>query len=359
MIKTFEKYLIKLFIKKVMNISLIFFSLIFILSVFEEISYFKDINVNFYYPFLLTALNTSSALFEIFPFIFLISTQFFFLELINKNELEVLKVNSLNNFKVIKLLFFTSFFLGILLVSVFYNFSSSLKFIYLDLKNNYSDDDKYLAVVTENGLWIKDEIDKNIYIIQANKIEGNYLENVSIFRFNNEFNLNEVIEADKIDTSNFEWIVYEPTISINNKSTKLTENINILTHFDALKIKSMFRNLSSLNLLELIKLKKDYKSLGYSTGEINSHLNKLYSFPAFLTIMTILASIIMLNIKKSKPAIFHILLGVFLSVTIYYFYFLFTLLGENGKIPVFISIWSPLLILSLFITIGLVRINEK
>ena len=84
MIKTFEKYLIKLFIKKVMNISLIFFSLIFILSVFEEISYFKDINVNFYYPFLLTALNTSSALFEIFPFIFLISTQFFFLELINK-----------------------------------------------------------------------------------------------------------------------------------------------------------------------------------------------------------------------------------------------------------------------------------
>tara|TARA_B100000795_G_C22683910_1_gene392860 strand:- start:610 stop:975 length:366 start_codon:yes stop_codon:yes gene_type:complete len=121
----------------------------------------------------------------------------------------------------------------------------------------------------------------------------------------------------------------------------------------------MFRNLSSLNLLELIKLKRDYKSLGYSTDEINTHLNKLYSFPIFLTIMTLSASIIMLNIKKSKPAIFHILLGVFLSVTIYYFYFLFTLLGENGKIPILISIWSPLLILSLFITIGLVRINEK
>ena len=359
MLKTFEKYLIKQFIKKVINISLIFFSLVFILSVFEEISYFKDLEVNFYYPFLLTALNTSSSLFEIFPFIFLISTQFFFLELINKNELEVLKVNSLNNFKLIKLLFFTSLFLGLLLVSVFYNISSSLKFIYLDLKNNYSDDDKYLAVVTENGLWIKDEIDKNIYIIQANKIEGDHLEDVSIYKFSNEFNLDEIIEAERIDISNFKWIIYEPTISKDNKNTKLSENMSILTHFDALKIRSMFRNLSSLNLLELIKLKRDYKSLGYSTDEINTHLNKLYSFPIFLTIMTLLASIIMFNIKKSKPAIFHILLGVFLSVTIYYFYFLFTLLGENGKIPILISIWSPLLILSLFITIGLVRINEK
>ena len=359
MLKTFEKYLIKMFITKVINISLIFFSLIFILTVFEEISYFKDLKVNFYYPFLLTVLNTPSSLFEIFPFIFLISTQFFFLELINKNELEFLKVNSLNNFKLIRLLFFTSFFLGLLLVSVFYNISSSLKFIYLDLKNNHSDDDKYLAVITENGLWIKDEIDKNIYIIQANKIEGDHLENVSIYKFNNEFNLNEIIEAERIDISNFKWIIYEPTISKDNKNTKLSYNMSILTHFDALKIRSMFRNLSSLNLLELIKLKKDYKSLGYSTDEINTHLNKLYSFPVFLTIMTLSASIIMFNIKKSKPAIFHILLGIFLSVTIYYFYFLFTLLGENGKIPILISIWSPLLILSLFITIGLVRINEK
>jgi len=359
MLKTFEKYLIKMFITKVINVSLIFFSLIFILTVFEEISYFKDLKVNFYYPFLLTVLNTPSSLFEIFPFIFLISTQFFFLELINKNELEVLKVNSLNNFKLIRLLFFTSFFLGLLLVSVFYNISSSLKFIYLDLKNNHSDDDKYLAVITENGLWIKDEIDKNIYIIQANKIEGDHLENVSIYKFNNEFNLNEIIEAERIDISNFKWIIYEPTISKDNKNTKLSYNMSILTHFDALKIRSMFRNLSSLNLLELIKLKKDYKSLGYSTDEINTHLNKLYSFPVFLTIMTLSASIIMFNIKKSKPAIFHILLGIFLSVTIYYFYFLFTLLGENGKIPILISIWSPLLILSLFITIGLVRINEK
>ena len=359
MIKTFEKYLIVLFAKKIINVSFIFLALVFILSVFEEISFFKDMDVNISFPFLLTALNTPSTLFNIFPFIFLISTQFFFLELINKNELEVLKVNSLNNFKIIKILFFTSIFLGSLLVLIFYNFSSTMKFAYLDLKNDYSNDNKYLAVVTENGLWIKDEIDEKIYIIQANDIEGTYLENVSIFEFNKKFDLSRVIEAKRVNIINYEWVIFSPIISRNNNNTSLNESINIVTHFNHSKIKSLFRSLSSLNIFELIKQRNEYKSLGYSTSEINSHLNRLYSFPFFVTIMTLLASIIMLNIKKSKPIIFHIILGIFLSVSIYYFYFLFNLFGESGKIPILVSIWAPLVMFSLLIVIGLIRINEK
>ena len=247
---------------------------------------------------------------------------------------------------------------GVLLVVIFYNFSSTLKFAYLDLKNDYSDDNKYLAVVTENGLWIKDEIDGKIYITQANEIEGIYLKNVSIFEFNENFDLNQVIETDKIDISNYEWRIFNPTISKDNSTSKKKE-IKIVTHFNSLKVRGMFRNLTSLNIFDLIKLRKDYKSLGYSTSEVNSHLNKLYSFPFFVSIMSLLASIIMFNIKKSKPVIFHILLGIFLSVTVYYFYFLFNLLGENGKIPILVSVWSPLLVFSLFITIGLIRIDEK
>ena len=123
MIKTYKNYLIKLFLKKILTITSIFFLLIFILSVFEEITFFKDLNVSFFFPLLMTFLNTPSALFEIFPFIFLISTQFFFIELINKSELEIFKVNGLNNFKIIKVLFFTSFVLGVLITILFYNFS--------------------------------------------------------------------------------------------------------------------------------------------------------------------------------------------------------------------------------------------
>jgi lipopolysaccharide export system permease protein len=359
MIVNVNTYLIRLFLKKIINISLIFFLLIFILSLFEEISFFKDLDISPLFPFFVTALNAPSTLFQIFPFIFLISSQFFFLELINSSELETLKTNGFNNFKIIRVLFFTSFFLGIILVLFYYTFSSKLKFIYLDLKNNYTNDNKYLAVVTKNGLWIKDEIDEKIYIIQANKIEDIYLKDVSIFEFNDRFELNRSIDSKKIDISNFDWIIFNPIIFKENNKIQLDKNLQIRFHFNRTKIGALFSNLSSLNLIQLLKLNIDYKSLGYSTIEVDSHMNKLYSLPIFTSIMTLLASIIMLNIKRSKPILFHIILGIFLSVTIYYFYYLFNILGINGKVPLITSIWLPLFILSIFILIGLVRINEK
>ena len=67
----------------------------------------------------------------------------------------------------------------------------------------------------------------------------------------------------------------------------------------------------------------------------------------------------MLNIKRNKPMIFYLILSIFLSVVIYYFNYLFNLLGENGKIPLHISTWMPLFLLTIFITIGLIRIDEK
>ena len=359
MIKTYENYLIRLFVSKILLVSLVFFSLIVILSVFDEINFFKELDVNIFFPFFMTLLNLPSTLFEIFPFIFLISTQFFFLDLINKNELEVLKVNGLGNIKIIKVLFFTSFILGLLLVAIYYNFSSKLKFIYLDIKNNYSTDNKYLAVVTENGLWIKDEVGEAIYIINANKIQSHYLRDVLITEFNKEYDLVRTIEAVEVDIKNINWIIVNPIISQDNQTQKLKENIVITTHFTQEKIERLFRSLSSLNIIELIKLYKDYESLGYDTIDVEFHLNKIFSFPVYLSVMTLFAAIIMLNIKRNKPIIFHIILGVFLSVMIYYFYYLFSLFGKSEKIPLYLSVWLPLFLLSIFTFIGLIRINEK
>ena len=135
--------------------------------------------------------------------------------------------------------------------------------------------------------------------------------------------------------------------------------ITLKTSLDYKKINSLFSNLSSLSFFELKKLRTSYVELGYSTDDLDIHTQKLYSHPFYMVIMTLLASIIMLNVKRNKPMIFYLILSIFLSVVIYYFYYLFNLIGESGKIPIYISIWLPLFLLTIFITIGLVRINEK
>ena len=105
--------------------------------------------------------------------------------------------------------------------------------------------------------------------------------------------------------------------------------------------------------------KKDYNKLGYSTVGIKVYENKIFSLPIYLAIMTLLSGIIMFNSKYKKSKIFNIILGISLSVVIYYVNYFSGLLGETGKIPIVLSVWLPLIILILISSIGLVRLNEK
>tara|TARA_B100000579_G_scaffold147872_1_gene119962 strand:- start:107 stop:1186 length:1080 start_codon:yes stop_codon:yes gene_type:complete len=359
MFKTYEKLLIKNYLNKFILISLIFFSLIVILSILEEISFFKNNNASFFYPYFLTLLGAPITLFEILPFIFLLSTQFLFYDLFKKEELNLLKINGLSNLKIIKILFFTSFFIGILSVTIFYNFSSKLKFFYTDIKNQFSKDNKYLAVVNDSGLWLKDEINDYTLIVKANYIKDNYLIDVIINEFDSDFNLTKTIQSKKIDIKDKSWIIENPIITTKNISKENKVNIIFQSNFDNNKINSLFSNISTLNLFELFNLKKDYEKLGYSPTEIIIHLLRLSSTPLFFGILTVLSSVIMFNFRKDKSLFFHILLGILMSVIIYYISFLFNSLGNNGKIPIIWSIFLPILFISIFAIIGLIRVNEK
>ena len=137
------------------------------------------------------------------------------------------------------------------------------------------------------------------------------------------------------------------------------ENIIFKSNFNSKIINTLFSDLSSLNFYELKSLKNDYKKIGYSLTNINIHYQRLFSYPFYLTIMTLFGAIVMLNIKRNKSKIFHIILGILFSALIYYINYFSALLGENEKLPEVLSIWLPLIIISLLCTIGLVNINEK
>ena len=359
MIKVYQLYLIKSYWKILFFVSLIFFSLSVILNIFEEVSFFKEVDVNTLYPILLTFLTAPTIVYETFPFIFFISTQFLFIRLMDKEELDIFKKISLSNIKLIGILTISSFIISLILITIFYNLASNLRFMYLEMKNKYSGDNKYLAIVTENGLWIKDEIDGNINIINAEKIDDKFLRMVTINQFSKDYqNLSNIV-ADKINIESKDWLITRGSFSRVNEGLKTKENVRFRTNFNSEQINKLFSDLSSLNIIQLNKLKKDYSNLGYSLTNINIHIQKLISYPIYLTVMTIFAAVIMLNVKRNKSKLFHIVLGVLLSVVIYYINYFSTLLGQNERLPETVSIWLPLIIISLFCSVGLVRINEK
>ena len=356
--KTYTKFLVNGFIKSFLNVFFIMISLVFILNILKEIEFFSNKEANALYPIYLSLMSSPSIIFEMFPFIFLIATQFFFLKLFNNDEINIFKYSGLKNIEIINILSLVSFFIGILTITVFYSFSSNLQHYYLQIKNQFSEDKLYLAVINKNGLWMKDVVDNQTSIINSSKIDNNFLTNTFITTFDKDFNLIRSLKSNKIDIKDNEWLIYDVTIFRDNISQKI-DLIKFKSNFNQKRIESLFSNLSSMSLLKLIDLRQNYKSLNYSTVDVDMQIYKVATYPLILVIMTVLSSVIMLNTKKTNSKVIKIIIGLLFSVIIYYINNFFNVMGSTEKLPLMVSVWTPIIFLSLVNLIMLLNINEK
>ncbi len=356
--KIYIRFLTTLFFKSLLYVLSIMISLVFILNYLGELDFFQKIEIDTHFVLFLALLNSPSMLFEMMPFIILITSQIFFVKLFNNNELTTFKYSGLKNSQIIKVLVLLSFLTGIFTTSIFYYFSSNFKNLYLELKSPFSNDGKYLAVVTQNGLWIRDKIEEKTLVINSSKIDKNLLIGNFITEFDNDYKVIKNIKSNKIDVTNKTWVIFDAKIyEKNNYSAFETYTIN--TNFDLKRINSLYSNLSSLNLIGLFEIRKNYKKLNYSIIDVDLQILKLLSLPFFLILMCIFSSILMLKIKHLSNTTLQITTGLFFSVIIYYFNNFFNVLGSTEKIGVQLAVFTPLIILSFVNFLMLNNINEK
>ncbi len=357
-IKKYHSYIFSTFVKNFIITSLVFFCIVVIINIFEEIRFSEKYNTEVYYTIYLSLLNAPSLMFEIFPFIFLITAKFFYISLKEKNEIEILNSNTISNIKIITILTIISAILGIFILLFYYSFSSNLKSKYLDLKNRFSNTNEYLAVVNDDGLWIKEEMENSIFIINAEKFDRNELKNITITEVNKYYNNKNTINAKEANITAKNWLLKNVSIISDNGIKNDLKSYLYNSSFNGEIISNLFSNLNSLNIYQLHKLSKNYQKIGYSNTEIKIQLNKIYSMPIFFILMTILGFIIISKLKHFKSKFFISIFGIFISVVIYYFNYFSGILGANGVLPIYLSVWTPLLILFLICNIGILKIND-
>ncbi len=358
-LKKYHTYLARLFVSKFIKISIVFLCTVILINFFEEIKFSEKYNIEIYYVFYLSLLNAPSLIFEILPFIFFVSIIFFYLDLSEKNELEIFNSNGISNLKIVFFSTIITIIMGVFILIFYYTLSSNLKSLYLDAKNRFSNSNEYLAVVNNDGLWIKEEIDNKLYIIHAKKLKKNKLKYLTINEATKYYESNNTIVAESANILSKNWKLENVSILSNDGASKKFKSYVYNSSFDGEIISNLFSNLNALNIYELHKLSRSYLNIGYSNTDIKIHLNKIYSMPLFYVLMTILGFIIINKLKAVKSKFFVIIFGIFVSVVVYYLNYFSSLLGTNGVLPIYLSIWAPLLILFLICNIGLLKINEN
>ena len=356
-----NKYLVKEFIKTVLNMILVCFCLGFIVNLFEEINFFKDTDVGIYLPIMMTTLFVPTLLYNMFPFIVLLSGIWFFLKIKKSDEVTALKISGMSNFSIIIIPSLLSILIGIIFITSINPVTSVLVKKYENLRGGYEKDKDYLAAITENGIWIKEKnIEKN-NIIRSSNLEGENLMNVTIYEFDKNNNFVRRIEAKSANISSIRWSLKNVKI-INENGNILSENVKNLSYnslYDLEKIKSLYSNLDTISFWNIEKEIKLLEERGYSTKQMETKLQRSFAFPFFLLAMVLLSGVFTLGIKFKESNLTYVFIAIITCVLIYFFNDFSSALGRTDKLSVGIAVWMPIIIIFIFSAVGVIYANQK
>jgi lipopolysaccharide export system permease protein len=361
--KIIFNYLLKNFMKTFVIVVLVFYCFGMLLNLFEEIEFFKNLNVSIFLPLILTSIFIPSMIIKILPFIIFISSMWFMMKVRNNRDLLTLKIFGYSNLKIFFILASTSFILGWLILIIINPITSSMSKYYEKTKSIYSRDIDHLVTFNKNGLWIKENLNSKQRIIAAAKPSGYNLMDVTIFHLTDKSDLIEKIVAKKANILENEWVLSDVAIYRPDKNGVLTaemvENFKIKSIYNFDKINSLFKNFDTMSFLELITNYQSLLNNGYNKTFLNQSLHTMLSLPFFLFLMTALASIFTMNTLKKSDNFRLIILGLITCVLTFYFKDLSLALGQTDRIPLIMAVWAPVIALGFFTFVGVLQINEK
>ena len=356
-----NKYLVKEFLKITVNMCLLFFCLGFIVNLFEEINFFKDLDDQIYLPIIMSILFVPSILYNIFPFIILFSAIWFFLRIKKSDELTAMRVSGVSTFSIILIPCLLSFILGIFIITSVNPITSVLVKKYERIKGSYEKELDYLAAITGNGIWIKEKSLKKNTIIRSANLENENLMKVTIYEFDENANLLNRIEAESANISSFNWKLKNVKI-IDNEGKIISNNLKSFSYistYDLEKIKSLYTNLDTVSFWSIEDQIKLLEKRGYSTKAMEAKLHRSLAYPFFLLSMVLLGGVFTLGMNFKDNNLTYIIVAIILSVVIYFFNDFSSVLGKAEKLPVVMSAWMPIVIIFIFGAVGVIHANQK
>jgi len=364
MFKSINRYIIKEFLKSLLVVLCVMFSIVLLITLLEEFNYFKTKqDLKFITFIIFTFLKIPNLLFNLFPFIVLFSGIIFYLKIYNFNEVISLRVMGYSNIQIILIPALTCFVMGYLLVFLIVPFTSSMLKYYEELKSEY-DQTKNLVVVNETGIWIidKNENDKNI--IRIEKIDKNFssMNQITIYNYDKYNNFIKRIDADEWIINDNNWQLSKVNIiSSNNKknSENFFNNYNYKSNIKINELKNIYKNTETTSLLDINKEMLILEDKGYSITDLRIRYQKLISFPIYLLAMSILSGLMIINLGKTSNYLKYGSYGVIISIIVYFLNDLSITIAKSDIISVDFSVWIPIFLIILINLVGIIQVNAK
>lgn len=344
-----HRYFARKFFTIFLGILTVFFLLLSLIDLVEQVRRFASDGVSFSDLVGLTLLNAPQSLYDILPLVMILSTITLFLGLARSSELVVARATGRSAFTSLIAPVFVALTIGVVAVAVFNPLVAATSKRYETLYESYRNGGATVLSVSSEGLWLRQGDESGQTVIRAARanVDGSVLFDVTFISNSTDGGPFRRIQGDKATLVKDGWkIEGAKTWSLlpdqnPEASTTLTPTLFLPTTLTLDSIRDGFGKPSNISIWKLPDYIQQLETSGFSARRHTVWLQMELARPIFLLAMVLVASAFTMQHTRFGRTGISVLSAILLGFTLYYIRNFSQILGENGQIPITLAAWAP------------------
>jgi len=327
----------------------VFFLLMAMIDLVEQISRFSALGVALPQIVELTLLNTPQAIYNILPLVMILATITLFLGLARSSELVVTRAAGRSALRSLLAPITVAALIGVLSVAMFNPIVSATSKRYTELYESYRNEGTDILSISSEGLWLRQGGREGQTVIRAASAnpDGTTLYDVTFLAYALEGGPVRRIQAETATLEQGAWKLTNakawPLIAGLNPEAgaKFHTEFTLPSTLTQDRIRDSFGTPGVISVWDLPHYIRQLQLAGFSARRHSVWLQMELARPLFLMAMVLIASAFTMQHTRFGHTGIAVLTAIMLGFSLYYIRNFAQILGENGQIPVMLAAWAP------------------
>jgi lipopolysaccharide export system permease protein len=346
---TLSLYIARRFLGMVGRVFLIFFAILMLIDMIEQLRRFSDQGIGLSGALRLSLMNVPETMYRILPLIMIMGAIAMFLGLARSSELVVVRAAGRSGLRFLMVPLMVALALGGLAVALFNPLVAATSKAYDDERAALSQGGRSVLSVADTGLWLRQGSEEGQTVIQAarSNADGTELFGVTFLGFEVGGMPAKRIEAETAKLVQGAWeLTGTKTWDLQAANPELAAvtadgPVALPSDLTPERIRDSFGTPSAVGFWDLPSYVGDLERAGFSARAYKLWYQMELSLPLLMAAMVLVAAGFTMRHARFGGAGKMVLLAMMVGFGIYFLRNFAQALGESGQIPIILAAWSP------------------
>lgn len=345
---TLNLYFIWRFIKVVVQVFFVFFGIMMLIDMVEQLRRFSKKGISLTEAAELSMLNIPASLYHILPLIFILAAIALFLNLARSSELVIVRASGRSGLRFLLAPVLAAILLGATAVAIFNPLVAATSKHYEALYSRHASGSESVLSISSSGLWLRQGGLEGQTVIKAVRtdLEGTRLYEATFLIFDPNGTPIRRIEANEASLTPGSWYLtdakYWDLTALNPEVTsRIEDQATLPSDLTRDGIRDSFGDPSAIPIWSLPDYIRQLEQAGFSARAHRVWFQMELALPLLLAAMVLVAAGFTMRharFGKTGQMVLFALMGGF---GIFFLRNFAQVLGENGQIPIYLAAWSP------------------